>query len=113
MLDRIPDQITFDEKELTIVWKDGKECKYDLLHLRKMCPCAYCRGGHSVTAKRITHDIKTIKLYSVHKVGRYALTLRWSDGHDLGIYTVDSLRNACEKGMPYNPDQEETGKPAS
>ena len=107
MLETIPDQISFDEKNLHIRWKDGKECSYDLLRMRKMCPCAQCRGGHETTAKRITGSIQEIQLRSFRKVGRYALSLLWSDGHDLGIYTYDSMRQSCDQGIPYTPAGEE------
>ena len=28
-------------------------------------------------------------------VGRYAMTIRWSDGHHTGIYAFDFLRTLC------------------
>jgi DUF971 family protein len=30
-------------------------------------------------------------------VGRYALTFRWSDGHETGIYSFRLLRELCEQ----------------
>lgn len=106
MLGTIPDKIEHDERELRILWKDGKECRFDLLSLRKNCPCANCRGGHELTARRTTGHIQSISLTSWKKVGRYALQLSWSDNHDLGIYTYDMLREACDKGTSYMPPDE-------
>jgi DUF971 family protein len=103
MLETIPDQISFDEKNLYIRWKDGRESSYELLHLRRMCPCAQCRGGHETTARRTTDHIQEIQMRSFRKVGRYAISILWSDGHDLGIYTYDSLRQSSDRGIPYTP----------
>lgn len=102
MLATIPQTIEFDERELSITWKDGKACRYDLLNLRRQCPCANCRGGHSVDSVRTTDHIQQIRLVSWKKVGRYALTLTFSDNHDLGIYTFDRLRAACDEGRDYH-----------
>ena len=96
MLDTIPGEITHEEKKLKIVWKDGKVCEYDLLFLRKQCPCAVCRGGHGANVTRTTEGIREIALQSWKKVGRYALQFVWSDNHDSGIYTLDWLRESCD-----------------
>ncbi len=103
MLDTIPDQISYTETELAIQWKDGKECRFNLLMLRKRCPCAQCRGGHGVDdSHRTTGGIQDIRLVSWKKVGRYAVQLNWSDGHDLGIFTYDELRASCDDGRDYD-----------
>ncbi len=106
MLGTIPDKIESDAKTLKITWKDGKQCVYDLLSLRKNCPCANCRGGHDMTARRTTGHIQTIALVSWKKVGRYAVQITWSDNHDLGIYTFDHLRESCDRGTEYMPPDE-------
>ncbi|MBX7058976.1 MAG: DUF971 domain-containing protein [Leptospirales bacterium] len=97
MLSTLPDQIDFDAQDLHIRWKDGKECRLGLLALRRNCPCAVCRGGHEADARPTTGGIESIALLSWKKVGRYALQLNWSDGHDTGIYTYDHLRERCNE----------------
>jgi DUF971 family protein len=37
-----------------------------------------------------------LRIEDVSIVGRYALTFRWSDGHDAGIYSFRYLREICE-----------------
>jgi len=106
MLETIPATIEHDQSQLRITWKDGKVCAYDLLGLRKNCPCANCRGGHEIVSKRTTDHIQKIELLSWKKVGRYALQLNWSDNHDLGIYTYDALREACDAGAEFKPPGE-------
>ena len=102
MLDTIPANIRNSETELIIEWKDGKECTYNLLMLRKKCPCAICRGGHGVTTVRTTDHITNIRLAAWKRVGRYALGITWSDGHDAGIFTYDELRGSCNEGRDYD-----------
>jgi DUF971 family protein len=92
----IPVEVTFDARLLTILWKDGFQSTYELLDLRKKCPCATCRGGHGGKVGSATGHITTISLVSWKKVGRYALNLVWSDNHDTGIYTYDNLRAYSE-----------------
>ena len=97
MLATIPDRISHDKTTLTILWRDGRECAYDLLELRKSCPCANCRGGHGTDAVRVTGNITEIQLNSWKKVGRYAIQFLWSDNHDTGIYPWDGLREICDE----------------
>ncbi len=35
-------------------------------------------------------------LKSVAAIGNYALKLTWGDGHDVGIFTWEHLRELCE-----------------
>ncbi|MCB1178190.1 MAG: DUF971 domain-containing protein [Leptospiraceae bacterium] len=96
MLDTIPGEIFHDTKNLTITWKDGFKSVFDLLSLRKNCPCATCRGGHGGKIGAATGHITEISLLSWKKVGRYAINIVWSDYHDTGIYTYDKLRAFSE-----------------
>lgn len=96
MKDTIPDQISYDEKELKIRWKDGFLSVFSLLELRRKCPCATCRGGHGGKVGAATGHIQSISLVSWKKVGRYALNLTWNDYHDTGIFTYDNLRAYSE-----------------
>lgn len=92
-MQRFLDRVEFNDHNITVHWKDGSQNMYALLDLRIDCPCANCRGGHGIKDRknRTTGNIKDIKLISWKKVGRYALRLTWSDGHDAGIYTLDGL----------------------
>ena len=37
----------------------------------------------------------TTRLTNAKTVGRYAVQLFWSDGHNTGIYSFDHLRDIC------------------
>jgi DUF971 family protein len=82
-----------NERTLGITWTDNKESKFDVVDLRRQCPCASCVDEH--TGKRILkpemiEDSTRPEL--INSVGRYALTINFSDGHSTGIYTFKSLR---------------------
>ena len=83
---------------LRIVWGDGRACGYGAAALRRVCPCAQC--VNEMTGQRML-DPKTVPdeltIESVQIVGRYALTFRWSDGHQTGIYSFRLLRELCEQ----------------
>jgi DUF971 family protein len=37
-----------------------------------------------------------VAIKALNPVGAYAVQIVWSDGHDTGIYSFESLRQACE-----------------
>jgi len=86
------------EANLRIAWADGRECRYSAPALRRVCPCAQCvnewTGERTLRAETISNDL-TIE--NVQLVGRYALTFRWSDEHQTGIYSFRLLREFCEQ----------------
>jgi DUF971 family protein len=92
-----PANITpFPNGEIGIVWEDGHESYYDSYRMRCSCPCAGCVD--EVTGKKILRDetvLKDVRPESIHPVGHYGISIRWSDGHDTGIYRFDALRRNC------------------
>lgn len=83
---------------LEIEWADGHESVYDLIALRWLCPCAYCRGeaglpgwldsGPTLTAEQT-------RLVDLQLVGNYAIAPSWGDGHQTGFYAFELLRGRC------------------
>lgn len=82
-----------DDRTLGITWTDGKQSTYDVVQLRRRCPCATCidEWTHEPLLKpeQIPESVRPIK---VESVGQYALTIHFSDGHKTGIYTFSALR---------------------
>lgn len=79
-----------------ITWNDGHFGSYPSWYLREKCPCAVCVEEFS--GRRLVREgsiPSTLERVSVAPVGNYALTFRWSDNHDTGIYTFDYLRSIC------------------
>lgn len=79
--------------EIRVRWSDGHRSVYPNHHLRNRCPCALCR-------ERPPHVLPVVGGQEIHAVqiglvGRYAINIQWSDGHDSGIYSYETLRGAC------------------
>ena len=83
-------------QSVRIVWDDGHRSEYDNQYLRDHCPCAVCREGKPVLRLPVV-GAQGAELYpaQIGVVGRYALSIQWSDGHDTGIYSYQTLRELC------------------
>ncbi len=90
-----PGNIKLHEKDgsLEIEWKDGSLSSFDAYSLRVKCPCATCVDENS--GKRILNPASVslnIQIKEVKMVGRYGLSLQFSDGHGTGIYKFKNLK---------------------
>ena len=81
------------ERTLTIVWTDSIKNSFDVVELRRSCPCASCidefTGKKMLDPKLVSEHIRP---NAIHSIGRYALGIHFSDGHRTGIYTFQKLR---------------------
>jgi DUF971 family protein len=80
---------------LRIVWADGHESEYRNDFLRQRCPCAECRERPVRTLPVVNDGGDALYPVQIGVVGRYALSIQWSDGHDTGIYSYQTLRGLC------------------
>ncbi len=84
-----------DERTLGLRWSDGTEDLWDVVRLRRTCPCAHCvdedTGRRTLRREDVADDVR---IASLGTVGRYALTLRFTDGHDTGRYRWDRLKQS-------------------
>lgn len=85
---------------LKVRWNDGHESHYDWKRLRASCPCAVCRPGEGGAAA--PEPPAAVSPVEIKPVGRYAMAIRWDDGHATGIFSYDYLRSlcACEECKP-------------
>ncbi len=93
--DLIPSEIRrLGVHAVRIVWKDGHEAEYGNRYLRDNCPCAQCREqpGRSLPIVGQEEDVYPVQIAAV---GRYAISMQWSDGHDSGIYSYKTLLQLC------------------
>jgi len=107
-----------EDNRLLIGWSDGQKRSYSIRELRERCPCATCRekrtqgqeeargkshpGAPSESRERKEGPImlpvlsaaetRPLKLLGMTPVGNYAYSIKFSDGHETGIYTFDLLR---------------------
>lgn len=86
---------------LRITWPDGHVSAYALHWVRAHCPCATCREERSAAAlntdplRLLSGPPPSTQIAGAELVGNYALRLRWTDGHDAGIYPFTGLRASC------------------
>lgn len=83
---------------LTIEWDDGQVAQLPLGYLRGWCPCAACQGHGTVVTFHEPPEGVGIEMMA--EAGAYALHLRFTDGHDSGIYTWQWLRRLCPDSPP-------------
>ena len=85
-----------NQHDVKIRWQDGHVSVYPARELRLNCPCAGCvdevTGQRRLIAGSVPEDVKPL---SIQLVGRYAITIPWSDGHHTGIYAFELLRKLC------------------
>ena len=82
-----------DPARLEIDWMDGHTTVYTAAELRRLCPCAHCI--HELTGEALLDPLTIpgdLTQTAVRTVGNYAVTVRFSDGHETGIFPFPYLR---------------------
>ena len=86
-----------DPSRVVFEWDDGHTAEFSAADLRRRCPSAACvsenTGQRILDPASVPDDLTQADL---HLVGNYAVGLRFSDGHETGIYTYSFLRAAGE-----------------
>ena len=87
-----PTEITLHQQSqvLEISFADGKTFRLPSEFLRVYSPSAEVRG-HGPGQEVLQAGKKNVQITAVEPVGHYAIQLRFSDGHDTGIYSWDLL----------------------
>lgn len=91
---------------MEILWKDGHASRYSFTWLRDACPCALCDEERASSGRAIGEVPKpapgTLPMYrppvrpnEATPVGKYAISFKWNDGHQHGIYSWEFLRDNC------------------
>jgi len=85
---------------LTITWSDGRVSVYPVDHLRRLSPSADQKELRQEMASNPLTVLPSsgntgapLRAEAVEKVGNYAIRIRFSDGHDTGIYSWGYLRH--------------------
>jgi len=95
----LPKKINIEDgKYLMIVWKEGDRSKIKLSNLRRECPCAECLTEREKESKSYIplYTVEQLKITDLKIIGKYALSVTWSDGHNLGIYEFSKLKILSE-----------------
>lgn len=96
------------ERGLTIDWSDGARILLPIAVLRRHSPSADQRELRAEMARNPLTVLPAspqgsgpLRADAVEPVGHYALRIRFSDGHDTGIYTWKYLRElGAQHGKP-------------
>lgn len=93
-----PIKIKLENKEtLLIEWDDGEIYRYPLTYLRDESPDAENKG-ETILWREYAPPPKgpdkpgKYEIENIEIVGNYALSIKWKDGYDYGIYSYDLLR---------------------
>jgi DUF971 family protein len=89
-----------------IEWTDGHRSHYSFAFLRDACPCALCDEERGKTGRQPGEAAQatpgTLPMFKpaakptrAEPVGKYAIRFLWNDGHELGIYSWQFLRDIC------------------
>lgn len=95
------------DRGLTIEWPDGRTSYYSIAYLRKMSPSADMKNLRDEMAKNpltvlpsSTRSTGPLVALDAELVGNYALRIRFSDGHNTGIYSWEYLRRIDPADQP-------------
>lgn len=94
------------DRGLTIQWADGSASYYSIAYLRRLSPSADMRQLRAEMQRNPLTVLPSsagsdgpITATGAELVGNYAIRIRFSDGHDTGIYSWAYLREID----PANP----------
>jgi ATP-binding protein involved in chromosome partitioning len=89
---------------ITLKWPDGHATTYAARDLRLACRCAMCieeTSGRALLDPKIVPD--NVRAQHIELIGQYAMLIRWTDGHDTGIYNFRDLRARCPCPICHAP----------
>lgn len=79
-----------EARVIDITWNSGETFHYTTEYLRVACPCADCRG-HSPSQAKLIDGKQGVEVTEIQPVGLYAIKLFFSDGHDTGVFSWETL----------------------
>ncbi|MFM9956702.1 MAG: gamma-butyrobetaine hydroxylase-like domain-containing protein [Phycisphaerales bacterium] len=103
------------DRGLTVEWADGTSSYYSIAYLRRMSPSAEMKqlreqlAANPLTVLPSSPSTGPLVAESAELVGTYALRIRFSDGHDTGIYSwgylreIDPAHAAANRGAGGTP----------
>lgn len=104
------------DRGLTVEWADGSTSYYSIAYLRRMSPSAEARQLREEMAKNpltvlpaSARSSGPISADSAEMVGNYAIRIRFSDGHDTGIFSWVYLREIDPQTPPPPPETPKGG----
>jgi DUF971 family protein len=96
-------QLIDQGKALSLVWNDDARTQITAATLRAFCRCSGCSAAAFFGAAPA--PAAGLAIAHAQLMGRYALNLQFSDGHDRGIYPWSYLRDIGAGAVP-SPSQQ-------
>jgi DUF971 family protein len=89
-----PTEITLHKgsRRLDVTFSDGQEYQFPIEYLRVYSPSAEVRG-HGPGQETLQTGKRLVSIEEIIPVGSYAIQIRFSDGHDTGIFSWDYLKD--------------------
>lgn len=86
-----------DDKTLSISWSNRQDTHYDVVDLRRACTCAHCideiTGEQRLKPEHVSDTVRPVHIRSL---GRYAISVDWTDGHTSSIYSWERLKKLAD-----------------
>jgi len=82
--------------QLEVVWPDGRQDLLPFEYLRVYSPSAEVRG-HGGGEPMLVAGKRAVSVAAIEPVGRYAIRIRFDDGHDTGLYSWPALRELADQ----------------
>jgi|TARA_B100000795_G_scaffold63750_1_gene42983 DUF971 family protein len=92
-----PKEIKLHQKSklLEIFFDDNTECKLSCEMLRVHSPSAEVQG-HSPDQAVLQTGKENVNIVEINPVGNYAIKIKFSDGHDTGLYSWAYLHHLAK-----------------
>ena len=92
-----PKEIKLHQKSklLEIIFDDNTECKLSCEMLRVYSPSAEVQG-HSPDQAVLQTGKENVNIIEINPVGNYAIKIKFSDGHDTGLYSWGYLHHLAK-----------------
>ena len=85
-------RLSIDKRSLHVSFEDGTATSITAELLRVESPSAEVQG-HGVGQKTTPAEKRNVAIRQIDPVGNYAIRITFSDGHDTGLFTWDTLHD--------------------
>lgn len=91
-MDRLSKITPLPPSQFKLEWSNGEVQTPAYFAVRMACPCAACVDEHTgaklLRPESVPLDVRPL---GIDPIGHYALRIRWSDGHQTGLYSFELL----------------------
>jgi DUF971 family protein len=100
--DITPSEIRYDKESrtLTVSYEDGTSSSLTAEFLRVYSPSAVVRG-HAPGQEILQVGKEDVAIEKIDPVGNYAISIKFDDGHDSGIYSWEWLKTLGDNQDRY------------